>query len=121
MITRGLKRVWKSEKGSFEASLLLLPLAFLFLIGMQLALSSHSRNMEALFAQNDASVRAIAGEFQPGDEFIEIESDGDNQNLDLLVTRRESQLRNLIPSLASILGRQAMISVDGVAIIENQR
>ena len=121
MIPRGLKRVWKSEKGSSEASLLLLPLAFLFLIGMQLALSSHSRNMEALFAQNDASVRAIAGEFQPGDEFIEIESDGDNQNLDLLVTRRESQLRNLIPSLASILGRQAMISVDGVAIIENQR
>jgi hypothetical protein len=121
MIIKCLKQVWKSEQGSFEASLLLLPLTFLFLIGMQLALSSHSINMEALFAQNDASVRAIAGEFKPGDEFIEIESSGDNQNLDLLVTRRESQLRNLIPSLASILGRQAMISVDGVAIIENKR
>jgi hypothetical protein len=121
MITKGLKQVWKSEKGSLEASLLLLPLTLLFLIGMQLALSSHSINMEALFAQNDASVRAIAGEFKPEDEFIEIESSGDNQNLNLLVTRRESELRNLIPSLNSILGRQAMISVDGVAIIENKR
>ena len=121
MITEAIKRVWKSERGSFEASLLLLPLTLLFLIGMQLALSSHSRNMEAVFAQDDASVRAIAGEFQEGDEFIEIESSGDGQNLDLLVTRRESQLRNLIPSLSSILGRQAIISVEGVAIIENQR
>lgn len=118
MILLFAKRFWRCERGSFEAALLLLPLTFLFLIGMQLAISSHSRNMEALFAQNDASVRAIAGEFREGDEFIEIESSGDGQNLDLLVTRRERQLRNLLPS---ILGRQALISVDGVAVIENRR
>lgn len=121
MIIEAIKRLLRSERGSFEAALLLLPLTFLFLIGMQLALSAHSRNMEALTAQDNASVRAIAGEFQEGDEFIEIESSGDSQNLDLLVTHRESQLRNLIPSLSSILGRQALISVDGVAVIENQR
>lgn len=121
MILLFAKRFWRCERGSFEAALLLLPLTFLFLIGMQLAISSHSRNMEALFAQNDASVRAIAGEFREGDEFIEIESSGDGQNLDLLVTRRERQLRNLLPSLPSILGRQALISVDGVAVIENRR
>lgn len=114
-------RALRSERGSFEASLILLPLTFLFLIGMQLALSSHSRNMEALIAQDDASVRAIAGEFQEGDEFIEIESGGDGQNLDLLVTHRERPLRNLIPSLSSILGRDALISVDGIAVIENRR
>lgn len=111
----------RSERGSFEAALLLLPLTFLFLIGMQLALSSHSRNMEALFAQDDATVRAIAGQFQEGDQFIEIESSGDNQNLDLLVTHQEHQLVKLIPSLSSILGRRALISVDGVAVIENRR
>lgn len=121
MILRFFQRVWRCERGSFEAALLLLPLTLLFLIGMQLALSSHSRNMEALFAQDDASVRAIAGEFQEGDEFIEIESSGDGQNLDLLVTRRESNLRNLLPSLPSLFGRQAVISVDGVAVIENRR
>jgi hypothetical protein len=121
MIFEAMKRILRSERGSFEAALLILPLTFLFLIGMQLAISSHSRNMEALVAQDDASKRAIAGEFQEDDEFIEIESSGDGQNLDLLVTHRERQLRNLIPSLSSILGRQALISVDGVAVIENQR
>lgn len=111
----------RSERGSFEAALLLLPLTFLFLIGMQLALSSHSRNMEALFAQDDATVRAIAGQFQEGDQFIKIESSGESQNLDLLVTHQEHQLVKLIPSLSSILGRRALISVDGVAVIENRR
>lgn len=120
-MNKAIKRVLLSERGSFEAALLLLPLTFLFLIGMQLALSSHFRNMEVIVAQDDASVRAIAGEFLEGDEFIEIESSGDGQNLDLLVTHRERQLRNLIPSLSSILGRQAVISVDGLAVIENQR
>lgn len=116
-----VKRILRSERGSFEAALLILPLTFLFLIGMQLALSTHSRNLEALIAQDDASVRAIAGDFQEDDEFIEIESSGDGQNLDLLITHRERQLRNLIPSLTAILGRQALISVDGVAVVENQR
>jgi hypothetical protein len=121
MIPPGLKRVLLGERGSFEAALLLLPLTLLFLIGMQLALSSHSRNMEALFAQDEASARAIAGQFQEGDEFIEIESSGDNQNIDLLVTHRERPIRNLIPSLSSIVGRQRLISVDGIAVIENRR
>ncbi|MSZ48820.1 MAG: hypothetical protein F2602_05195 [Actinobacteria bacterium] len=88
---------------------------------MQLALTSHSRNIEALSAQNDATVRAIAGQFQEGDEFIEIESSGEDQNLDLLITHRESLLVSLIPSLSSLLGRQALVSVDGVAVIENRR
>jgi len=121
VIIRAFRRVLQSERGSFEAALLLLPLTFLFLIGMQLALTSHSRNMEALFAQDDSTVRAIAGQFQEGDEFIEIESSGDGQNLDLLITHRERQLVKLIPSLSSIFGRQALVSVDGVAVIENRR
>ena len=118
MILRTLKQIWRCEKGSVEASLILLPLTLLFLIGMQLAMSSHSRNMEALIAQDDASVRAIAGNFNEGDRFIEIESSGEGQNLDLLVTRRERNLRNLIPSLLRI---QRGISIDGVAVIENRR
>lgn len=121
MNIQAIRRVLQSERGSFEAALLLLPLTFLFLIGIQLTLTSHSRNMEALFAQDDATVRAIAGQFQEGDEFIEIESSGDGQNLGLLITHRERQIVNLIPSLSSILGRQALVSVDGVAVIENRR
>lgn len=121
MINPIITKFLRSERGSFEAAILLLPLTFLFLLGMQLALSSHSRNMEALFTQDDASVRAITGKFQEGDEFIEIQSSGDNQKLDLLVTHRERNLRSLIPSLSAILGRQAVISVDGVAVIENRQ
>jgi hypothetical protein len=110
-----------SERGSAEASLVIVPLVFLFLIGMQLAFSSHARNMQTIFAQDDASVRAIVGQFSDLDEFIAIESSGEGQKIDLLVTSRERSLINLIPSLPQILGRQAMVSVKGLAVIENSR
>lgn len=88
---------------------------------MQLALSSHARNMQTIFAQDDASVRAIVGEFRESDEFITIESSGDGQRIDLLVSKREQSLTNLIPTLPQILGRQAIVSVKGLAVIENRR
>ena len=77
--------------------------------------------MHTIFAQNDASIRAIVGEFDYSDKFISIESSGDGQKIDLLVTSRERSLINLIPTLPQILGRQAMVSVKGLAVIENSR
>ncbi len=111
----------KSERGSVESGAIILPLLFLFLIGMQLAISSHSRNMEKLLQQSSVSQRAISGDFIEGDEFIHIESSGDDQQLDLLVSRRVRPLPALLPSLEKILQREPTLLVEGVAVIENRR
>lgn len=110
-----------SERGSIEASLILIPLLILFLTGMQIAATSHLRNIEKMHAQNLVSVRAISGNFRDADQFIHIDSSGDRQNLDLLVTHRERGVLAFLPSLAQILGRAPSISVEGIAIVENQR
>lgn len=118
--SRVLQRL-RSEKGSVEAGAIIVPLLFLFLIGMQLAISSHSRNMEKLLQQSSVSERAISGEFIEGDEFIHIESSGDDQVLDLLIAKRERPLISLLPSLEEILQRRPTLLVEGVAVIENRR
>lgn len=119
-ISRAINRL-RSERGNVETGAIILPLLFLFLIGMQLAISSHSRNMEKLFQQSSVSERAISGEFIEGDEFIHIESSGDDQELDLLIAKRERPLISLIPSLPEILQRTPTLLVEGVAVIENRR
>lgn len=119
-VKRAIDRL-KSERGSVEAGAIIIPLLFLFLIGMQLAISSHSRNMEKLLQQSSVSERAISGEFIEGDEFIHIESSGDDQELDLLIAKRERPLISLIPSLPEILQRRPTLLVEGVAVIENRR
>ena len=109
----------RSERGSAEAAMVLIPLSILFLIGAQLALTAHSRNIESNQAQNDASVRGISGVFNGSDRFLHMESSGDGQNLDLLITQREKSLISLIPTFSLLHGR--MISVQGIAIVENRR
>ncbi len=109
----------RSERGSVEASMVLIPLIFLFLIGSQLIFTVHSRNTESNEAQNDASIRGISGVFEEGDRFIHLDRSGDGQNLDLLVTTRESPLISLIPTLVFLDNRQ--VKVHGIAIVENRR
>ena len=114
-----LLAAFRSERGSAEASMVLIPLIFLFLIGAQLNISAHSRNVERNHAQNDASVRGISGSFNSGDRFIHLDGSGDGQNLELLVTTREKSLISLIPTLSFLSNRQ--ISVHGIAVVENRR
>ena len=109
----------RSERGSIEAAMVLIPLTLLFLMGAQLALTAHSRNIESNYAQNDASVRGISGDFTNGDRFLHLESSGDGQNLDLLITERKKSLLSLIPTFSLLEGR--FISVYGIAIVENRR
>jgi hypothetical protein len=109
----------RSERGSIEAAMVLIPLLLLFLIGAQLALTAHSRNLASNSAQNDASVRGISGVFAAGDRFLHLESSGDGQNLDLLVTQRKKSLISLIPTFSLLEGR--FVAVHGIAIVENRR
>ena len=114
-------QIARDNRGSAESTLVLIPLLILFLIGMQISLATHSRNVERMNVQNEASVRAISGDFQEGDNFIHIESSGDGQNLDLLITHREKGIKDLLPGFLSQVTSGRKVSVDGIAIVENNR
>lgn len=107
-------RAARSERGSSESALVLIPLMTLFLIAMQISVAVHARNMEKISVQSDASQRALTGDFRDGDEFIHISDSGTRGGLDLLVTHRQSRLPDL-------LGNERSTKVDGIAIVENQR
>lgn len=114
-------QITRDNRGSAESTLVLIPLLILFLVGMQISLATHSRNVERMNVQNEASVRAISGDFQEGDNFIHIESSGDGQNLDLLITHREKGIKDLLPGFLSQVTSGRKVSVDGIAIVENNR
>ena len=114
-------QIARDNRGSAESTLVLIPLLILFLIGMQISLATHSRNVERMNVQDEASVRAISGDFQERDRFIQIRSSGDGQNLDLLITHREIGIQNLLPGFLSQVTSGREVSVDGIAIVENSR
>lgn len=116
-----IKEFLKSDRGSVESSLVLIPLLTVFLISSQLALAIHGRNMEQLQVQSDASNGAISGDFSPTDTYLKIYSPDPEQDLDLVIATRNRGLASLLPGLAEIVGRQPRIEVSGIAIVENQR
>ena len=110
----------KSERANIESAALIVPLLVLFLIGAQLAISVHFRNIERAIAQDAATTRAISGEFDSGDEFMHIDSGG-GQGLDLLVTNREREIPQLVPKYFNLDPIRTTIDINGLAVIENQR
>lgn len=104
----------KCDRGNVESALVLIPLLSLFLIATQINVAIHSRNMEKVAAQDQASKQALSGEFGELEEFLPIYSPDPNQNLDLVVSTRRSQL-------SSIFGVNRLVEVRGIALIENQR
>lgn len=120
-MTAILIKFLRSRRGSVEAAMVLIPLTVLFLVGMQLAIATHSRNVLAISVQDDASKRAISGTFQDGDEFVHIDTSGDGQNLDLLVVRRTQNLVDLLPTFLAGASGNRNIEINGFAVVENQR
>ena len=119
-----MKRIYilfRSSRGSSESAMVLIPLLLLFLIGMQISIAIHERNILKISAQDEAGKRAISGSFVAGDEFLHIENSGDGQNLDLLIVRKESRLINLIPHFLNGEAHSRRLEVNGFAIVENQR
>lgn len=114
-------KLLSNERGSVESSLVLIPLLILFLVAFQVTTAVHARNSAVMHAQDAATKRAISGEFTAEDEFIHIDSSGDGQNLDLLVTGREMELVDLLPGFLGGYSSQREIAVNGLAIVENQR
>jgi hypothetical protein len=109
-----LLKFLRCERGNVESALVLLPLMSLFLIATQINVAIHSRNMEKVVVQDQASKKALTGDFEESDQFLPIYSPDPHQNLDLVVTTRES-------NVPRILGDEYQVKVTGIAIVENQR
>jgi hypothetical protein len=116
---RFLRYLIRDNRGSAEAALVLSPLLALFLIGAQISVATHLRNQAQMEAQNEASTRAISGDFLASDDFSHIDSGGDGQTIDLLITHRETKFVNLLPGIIGGLASGREISLNGIAIIEN--
>ncbi len=101
--------------------MVLIPLLSLFLIGAQLTVVIQGRNMEKISAQDEASVRAISGEFKDSDTYLHIYSPDPNQNLDLVISHRRKSLPSLVPGISRLIGSDLQADVSGIAIVENQR
>jgi len=97
-------RFIKDDRGNVESSLVLIPLLFLFLVGMQLILAIGMRDADSLAAAER-----------------KLESPDRFSNLSLLITIQSRKIPELIPGLAALLGRELETDARGLAIIENTR
>jgi hypothetical protein len=109
------------ERGNVESAMVLVPFLILFLAGTQLASSAYLRNSERMSAQDEATTRAISGDFKSEDEFIHIDSSGDGQSLDLLITRRTRSIADLVPNFLGGAASNREVDLYGFAVVENQR
>lgn len=116
--------VWsaaKDERGNVESSLVLIPLLFLFLVGIQLILAIGMRDADSLAASDQASVRAITGNFSQSDREQKLKSPDRFSNLSILISLQSRKIPQLLPGLAALLGRDLETDGRGIAIIENTR
>lgn len=109
------------ERGNVESALVLIPLMFLFLSGLQLALAVHIRNSDQIQIQGEASARAISGELTSGDEVVSISRGWNSPDLVMITSHMRRSIPTLIPGLNELLGRALESEVTGVAIIEESR
>ena len=107
----------RSERGSVESALVVIPLMTLFLISFQLVLSISSRNIEASYAQSAATHNSITGRFEQGDVIIDLNSPDAFNKLRAVVTTRNRALPNLVPHLGS---QENTVKVHGFSILEDQ-
>lgn len=114
-------RLIKDDRGNVESSLVLIPLLFLFLVGMQLILAIGMRDADSLAAADQASTRAISGNFLQSDRERKLESPDRFSNLSMLITIQSRKIPELVPGLAALLGRELETDARGLAIIENTR
>ena len=118
------KEVWKiikDERGNVESSLVMIPLLFLFLVAIQLILAIGMRDADSLTASDQASTRAISGNFSQSDREQKLQSPDRFSNLSILITAYSRKIPELVPGLAALLGRELETDARGIAVIENTR
>lgn len=116
-----VKRLWRSQDGVVESTLVIIPLMVLFLIAAQLIVAVNYRNLDLAYAQRDATSGAITSVVSAGDEIIVFPSPYSYDALRLLITHRKRTLPNIIPYLPFLNGESGRsTSVTGVAVMERQ-
>jgi len=116
-----IPKIITNDRGNVESSLTLIPLVLLFLVAMQLILAIGMRDEDSLAASNQASVRAISGNFSPSDRELPLDSPDRFSNISLLIATHSRRIPQLIPGLNQLLGRELRTDGKGIAIIENTR
>ena len=104
------------EDGNVESALVLIPMLFLFLIGVQIIAATNLRNADLAMAQGDAANRAISQQFHADDEVIEI--GGGIEKIRVLITHRSHSVLQLVPGLLEIFGGAPKTQVVGISVIE---
>ena len=118
---KAVLRLIKDDRGNVESSLTLIPLLFLFLVAIQLILTIGMRDTDSLAASNEASTRAISGNFSQSDIEQKLISPDHFSNLSMLITMHSRKIPELVPGLAALLGRELETDARGIAVIENTR
>jgi len=106
----------RREDGNVESTLVLIPMLFLFLIGVQVIAATNLRNADLAMAQGDAAKRAISQEFHAEDEVVEI--GGGIEKIRVLITHRSHNVLQLVPGLIEIFGGTPKTQVVGISVIE---
>ena len=109
----------KCERGNLESSLVLIPLLFLFLCSFQIVSAIYIRNGDQLTVQSDANVRSISGETIEGDQVVTLDGSAGHFAPKLLLTHKKKRIPIFVPGLESLLGRNILSNLTGVAVIES--
>lgn len=107
----------KSEVGSIESGLVLIPLLALFLTTLQLIATVNLRNVDQAIGQNQASRQAVHQIIRPGDEIIELNSGDFFSRLRLLIVHTKRELPNIFPGLNALIGGKTL-QTTGIAVFE---
>ena len=88
---------------------------------MQLILAISMRDADALAAADQASIRAISGNFAAADQELTLDSPDRFSNISLLIATNTRKIPHLLPGITQLLGRELQTDGKGVEIIENTR
>jgi hypothetical protein len=111
-----ISQYFHKDDGNVESALVLIPMLILFLIGVQLIVSTNIRNTQMALAQGDASARAISHQYKSGDQLLEVV--GGIEKIRILITHRTQSLPQMVPGLLSLMGGTPVVEVVGIAVVE---
>ncbi|MFA5918631.1 MAG: hypothetical protein WC800_03725 [Candidatus Nanopelagicaceae bacterium] len=113
------RKLVHDERGVVESSLVMIPLILLFLITMELVAAVNFRNIDASFAQSEASARAITGLLSPSDEIAILGTRNSGKSLRMLISHRGRPLLGFSGPLP-LVSNSDFYSTDvvGIAVME---
>lgn len=89
------------------------------MIAAELIVAINYRNLDAAFAQSDATTGAITSRISNQDRIINLTPGNSADALRVLVTHRQRTLPNLLPGLAALTGHSTRsLDVTGLAVME---